>query len=779
MTFDPSGPLPVIALRDTLVLPGTLVPLILGRAGSVEAVRKSAELHQNHVLMVLQKNPALEQIQPENLYGVGVVGLIHSTHNLPGQMLKITIEAMGVVEINNAKILGEVVVAEHRNFSFVKVPAKVAEALRGEILDKMERYLMTRPDLPDNVFETLSGVSTLDELLMAATPFVEMELNTLQELIEIRDPLRFAKVLIEILDSSFNAFKTQQRVEQEVRVKLQNNQKEYMIREQIRLLQEELDHGEALTPEAKEWKDKFESIELPTEIRGLIGEEINRLSMMAPASPEYGVHRNYLEWVSKLPWGNYAKDKLEIAGVKRLLNSHHYGLEKVKERMLEHLAVLKRTGVEKAPILCLVGPPGVGKTTLAKSVAEAMNRPFVRISLGGVRDEAEIRGHRKTYIGAMPGRLVDALKKAKVMNPVILLDEMDKLARDHRGDPASALLEVLDPEQNSQFNDHYLGFGFDLSQVLFIATANVEYDIPDVLLDRMEVIRLPGYYRKEKLSIINKHLLPALLTDNGLTEKEIELPQEVLEKLLGQYTREAGVRNLRKTLDRLLRKRVLELETHKKYKVKVEDKDLEKYLGAPPFERPRLPRRVRPGVVTGLAWTSVGGDVLAVETSLLKGKGHLKLTGKLGDVMKESAHIALTLVRERAKKLGIDPAIFAETDIHIHFPEGATPKDGPSAGIALVMALVSAFTKVKIPSHFAFTGEVSLSGQILAIGGLPEKSLAALEAGVVRIFIPEDNAAKAKELPTEVRRGMKIHQLKHVDELISTVMRYARAEQKS
>jgi ATP-dependent Lon protease len=563
------------------------------------------------------------------------------------------------------------------------------------------------------------------------------------------------------------------KVQQNVRQKMAQQQKEWFISEQIRQLQDELDGENGNSSEPDQLLKKIKAKKFSAAIQEKLEEEIGRMKLMQPTSPEYAVSRNYLDWFLNLPYGEYTDTVLNMKKVKSELDSKHFGLDKVKERIMEYVAVLKLTGTERrAPILCLVGPPGVGKTTLVESIANAMQRNFVRITLGGVRDEAEIRGHRRTYIGAMPGRFIQALRRAKCMNPIILLDEIDKMASDFRGDPASAMLEVLDPEQNHDFTDHFMEVGLDLSRVLFIATANSEAEIPEALRDRLEMVRLPGYYPHEKLQIASKYLVPRICERTGIENgKDVAFDDDVIAKVIREWTREAGVRELERTLENVVRHRAKDKVMGKKYKAEVNEKTLQDYLGAPRYLDNQLPAAGRPGVIVGLAWTSVGGEILPIECMLLPGKGTLLMTGKLGDVMKESAQIALSLVRERLDRFGIDPNIVKKTDIHIHVPEGAVPKDGPSAGIALTLCLLSAFTKQPVSPEIAFTGEVSLTGACLAIGGLNEKALAALQAGVKTLRLPAQNQKDVNELPAPAKKGLKIYTHKHIDEIIKVLFK--------
>ena len=592
------------------------------------------------------------------------------------------------------------------------------------------------------------------------------------------------------------------RLEHEVRAGIAQNQREYFLGEQLRKIQSELgSFSPPLNHENRQLEERIKAKGLPAKALERVSAELKRLDYLNPSSPEYSVVRTYVDWFLALPWGHSTKDNLDLAGVKARLDQDHYGLKAVKERILEHVAVFKLSRHRATPILCLAGPPGVGKTSLGKSIAQALGREFVRISLGGVRDEAEIRGHRRTYIGSMPGRIVQALKKAQSMNPVILLDEIDKMGSDFRGDPASALLEVLDPEQNAEFIDHFMEAGIDLSQVFFVTTANVEEQIPPALHDRLEVIRISGYFDSEKQVIAKRHLIPKIQAASGLSAKQLEFGDEVLAALIRRYTREAGVRQLSRQIAKIARKRAREVVDGQETNRAADDgglvagvakaakagkgsakapkrkplapltrESLAGYLGVPIRQERMVPDKVRAGVITGLAWTPAGGELLRVECTLLSGKGRLHLTGHLGEVMKESAQIALTLARERARCYGIDPEIFHKTDIHLHVPEGSIPKDGPSAGIAMTLALISAMTRRPVDPKIAFTGEISLVGRIHAIGGLPEKSLAALQAGVARVVVPAENAAEVGELPSEAKAGLIISQVAHIDTILKELL---------
>lgn len=765
--LDLNQDFPLVPLRDTVVVPGTASRVLVSRESSLRAL-DAAQDSDHFVLLVLQRDPAADEItSKEELYSVGVIVRTQAASMLPAGYTKVLAEGILLVDVVSVSSAEGYLKAQVKPRDFAIGTDADAQKRREAVTTLMREYAQVQ-EVPTEFVEGLESLPHPMDVFFAVQPFLRAAPADRQRLLECESLPRLHEEIESIVQAALSAESSVQRSKLDVQHKMQQSQKEWFLNEQIRLLQEELGSSENGNSEYALLEQKIRDKNFPAPIREKLAEEMERMKLLHQSSPEYAVVRNYIDWFLALPFHVYTDDVLIPKRVRKELDDRHFGLEKVKERILEHVAVLKLTGAEKrSPILCLAGPPGVGKTSLAASIASAMGRTLVRITLGGVRDESEIRGHRRTYIGSMPGRFIQALRRAKCMNPVILLDEIDKMSSDFRGDPASALLEVLDPELNHDFTDHFMEVGVDLSRALFIATANVEENIPEALHDRLEVVRLSGYYAHEKLEIASRHLVPKVRTRNGLQPSQLELPAETLQTILREYTREAGVRDLERELDRIARKRAMEVVSSKKYNSEVLPVQLSKYLGVPRYHGNRLSEPGRPGLITGLAWTSVGGELLHIECTLLSGKGRLLLTGKLGDVMKESASIALTLVRERARRFGVDPSVFRQTDIHIHIPEGAVPKDGPSAGMALTLSLLSAFTRQIIPPQVAFTGEVSLTGRLHAIGGLNEKALAALEAGVATLYLPKDNSKNVDELPPQVGKGIKIRLKPHIDDVIA------------
>ncbi len=771
VALDLSHDFPLLPLRDALVTPGASTRVLVGREISQNALQASRAYH-DLILLALQPDPDKDAVSLEDLPKVGVLAHVQSVSSLPNGCWRVLLEGIVIVDLVNPEIL-----ADRNYFSahislrhYAPVDDSLSKVIAKEGVRLFERYAGLQNLSPDIVHDVMAKDDPFSTY-MAMLPFLRVTPSQKQKALEQENLDSLGRAINAYLQAALDVECVVEHVRDDVQQKMQQNQKDWLISEQIRMLQSEISDGDG--DEIDKLEQKVKEKRFSAAIQEKLDEEFGRMRLMQPASPEYAVSRNYIDWFLSIPYGVYTDTALDLKKVKKNLDAKHFGLEKVKERILEYVAVLKQTGAEnKAPIICLVGPPGVGKTTLVRSIAESLGRNFARVTLGGVQDEAEIRGHRRTYIGSMPGRFVQALRHAKCMNPVILLDEIDKMGNDYRGDPASAMLEVLDPELNPDFTDHFMEVGLDFSKVLFIATANSEASIPAPLEDRMEVVRLPGYYPHEKLAIAKDYLIPKALRNCGVSDaSSIVFDDDSIQKILRGYTREAGVRELERMVESVVRKRVKESLMGKAGKLALTPKLVEKYLGVPRFLDNRLPQPGRFGVITGLAWTSVGGEILLIESKLLSGRGHLLLTGKLGDVMKESAQIALSLVRERLQRFDIDPAIVRKTDIHIHVPEGAVPKDGPSAGIALTLSLLSAFTRIPVPPDVAFTGEVSLSGDLLPIGGLNEKALAALDAGVKTLYLPKQNEKDISELPVPAKKGLKIYTMKHIDDLIAALFR--------
>ncbi len=773
--LDLSQSIPVIPLRDIVLYPRTVTPVLLGRSSALNAMARAMEAPLHVAFFTLQRHPKDEEIVPENLHQIGVVGHISSSLALPNNLHKILVESLFSAKVNTWSLNGTLLHAQVESYPIENGDSAVSRQMFHTVRTQFGQYLNLNGDLPRDLVDLMDLQETLEEKVFFLCTHLRIGAHLKQLILDERRMERKLAICQELLRNEVEMNALNRRLEHEVRATIAQNQREYFLTEQIRKLQLEMGtHSSPINPELKLLEEQLRAKKMPARNEKKVLDELRRLDNLHTSSPEYAVVRNYIDWFLNIPWNKHSEESTDLEKVKQQLDQDHFGLKAVKERILEYVAVHQLSQNQRSPILCLAGPPGVGKTSLARSIANALSREFVRISLGGVRDEAEIRGHRKTYIGSMPGRLVQALKKCQSMNPVILLDEIDKLGSDFRGDPAAALLEVLDPEQNHEFIDHFMEIGIDLSKVFFVTTANLEEMIPPALQDRLEVIRISGYYPSEKLAIAKDYLIPRLRSECGLNEKVFAFDDSTLSSIVRQYTREAGVRNLERQIAKIGRKRARQVVENKVSPKKLDKKSLGLFLGVPirkEDEKILAKEKFRHGTVTGLAWTSSGGEVLRIECSLLSGKGRMNLTGKLGDVMKESAQIALTLVRERARLYGIDPSIFHKTDIHIHLPEGATPKDGPSAGIGLTVALLSAMTRCPVNPRIAFTGEVSLIGKVHAIGGLPEKALAALQAGVEEIYVPQDNKADWSELPKEAKQGLKINQVAHIDTILKRLFK--------
>lgn len=772
--MEASGKLmPLLALRGIIVFPGMTVNLDVGRDKSINAVNAAMQLDKK-ILLVTQRDAETADPKREELYNYGVVAEIKQLLKLPSGAIRILIQGLERAELTS---LIDAPFKDTYLEGFAMPVASVepeenseTEAMRRVLLQSFEKWLVTGKKVTTEVMLNFKNITTAGEIADIIAGYLTISIDEKEELLELADVKERMHKLHTFLCKELEIAELEKNITQEVRKQIEKNQREYYLREQIKVINKELGEGDERQAEVDEYKKQMEGRDLPPEVADKINKELDRLYKMPPMMAESGVIRNYVETLLALPWGIYGKDNFDLKHAEKVLNKDHYGLEKVKERILEYLAVRALTKSGKGPILCLVGPPGVGKTSLAQSVARAIDRKFTRMSLGGVHDEAEIRGHRRTYIGAMPGRIIHGMQTCGVMNPVFLLDEVDKMSSDFRGDPASALLEVLDPEQNNTFSDHYVEIPFDLSQVFWIVTANTVETIPPALLDRMEVVQLSGYTEDEKVKIAELHLLPKERQNNGLTAKTLSITEDALRMIIRGYTREAGVRNLERKIAAVCRKTALRIVNGEAKSAKVTAKNLHKYLGKVIYLEDDVSLEAAAGICTGLAWTRVGGELLKVEVVACKGKGHLALTGQLGDVMKESAQAGYTYIRSRADELGLAKDFYETTDIHIHLPEGAIPKDGPSAGITMATAMISALTGRKVKKNLAMTGEITLSGRVLPVGGIKEKFLAAHRYGVKTIIMPAKNEQDLEELPANVRAKMHFIPVKHMDEVLKIAL---------
>ena len=772
--MEASGKLmPLLALRGIIVFPGMTVNLDVGRDKSINAVNAAMQLDKK-ILLVTQRDAETADPKREELYNYGVVAEIKQLLKLPSGAIRILIQGLERAELTS---LIDAPFKDTYLEGFAMPVASVepeenseTEAMRRVLLQSFEKWLVTGKKVTTEVMLNFKNITTAGEIADIIAGYLTISIDEKEELLELADVKERMHKLHTFLCKELEIAELEKNITQEVRKQIEKNQREYYLREQIKVINKELGEGDERQAEVDEYKKQMEGRDMPPEVADKINKELERLYKMPPMMAESGVIRNYVETLLALPWGIYGKDNFDLKHAEKVLNKDHYGLEKVKERILEYLAVRALTKSGKGPILCLVGPPGVGKTSLAQSVARAIDRKFTRMSLGGVHDEAEIRGHRRTYIGAMPGRIIHGMQTCGVMNPVFLLDEVDKMSSDFRGDPASALLEVLDPEQNNTFSDHYVEIPFDLSQVFWIVTANTVETIPPALLDRMEVVQLSSYTEDEKVKIAELHLLPKERQNNGLTAKTLSITEDALRMIIRGYTREAGVRNLERKIAAVCRKTALRIVNGEAKSSKVTAKNLHKYLGKVIYLEDDVSLEAAAGICTGLAWTRVGGELLKVEVVACKGKGHLALTGQLGDVMKESAQAGYTYIRSRADELGLDKDFYETTDIHIHLPEGAIPKDGPSAGITMATAMISALTGRKVKKNLAMTGEITLSGRVLPVGGIKEKFLAAHRYGVKTIIMPAKNEQDLEELPANVRAKMHFIPVKHMDEVLKIAL---------
>jgi ATP-dependent Lon protease len=756
--------LAVLPLRDIVVFPHMIVPLFVGREKSVRAL-EAVMKDDKQILLVAQKNAAQDDPSVDDIYRVGTVSTILQLLKLPDGTVKVLVEGGRRARITKFKETDAYFEAFVEEIPDDTDQATELEALGRTVVGQFEQYIKLNKKIAPEVLVSLNQIEEPSKLADTVSSHLNLKISEKQELLETARVAERLERVFGHMESEIGVLQVEKRIRNRVKRQMEKTQREYYLNEQLKAIQKELGEGEEGRDETAELEDKIKKTKFTVEAREKALSELKKLRTMSPMSAEATVVRNYLDWMLSIPWKKRSKVRNDVDAAEKVLDADHYGLDKVKERILEYLAVQSRSSKVRGPILCLVGPPGVGKTSLGKSIARATGRSFVRMSLGGVRDEAEIRGHRRTYIGSMPGKVVQGMKKAKTSNPLFLLDEIDKLGNDWRGDPSSALLEVLDPEQNSTFADHYLEVDYDLSDVMFVTTAN-SLRMPQPLLDRMEIIRIPGYTEDEKVQIAKRHLIAKVSDANSVKKDEWSITDEALLDLIRTYTREAGVRNLERELANLARKAVKEIVTKKTKKVAITMKNLEKYAGIRRFRYGEAESEDMVGVVTGLAWTEVGGEILTIESVTVPGKGNVKQTGKLGDVMQESVSAALSYVRSRSITFGLKPTLFEKRDIHVHVPEGATPKDGPSAGIAMATSIVSVLTGIPIRRDVAMTGEITLRGRVLPIGGLKEKLLAAMRAGITTVYFPKDNEKDLAEIPDSVKKALKLIPVAHVDDVI-------------
>jgi ATP-dependent Lon protease len=755
---------PVLPLRDIVVFPHMIVPLFVGREKSIRALEEVMR-DDKQILLVAQRNAGQDDPGTDDIYRVGTVSSVLQLLKLPDGTVKVLVEGNARAEIDSFIDNPKFFQAHARVLADLASDPRELEALARAVVTQFEQYVKLNKKVPPEVLVSLSQIDDPSKLSDTVAAHLSLKISDKQELLETHSLAERLERLYGFMESEISVLQVEKRIRSRVKRQMEKTQREYYLNEQMKAIQKELGELEDGRDEVSELEERIRKTRLSKEARDKALAEVKKLRSMSPMSAEATVVRNYLDWMLAIPWKKRSKISKDIRRAQQILDEDHFGLEKVKERILEYLAVQQRVDKMKGPILCLVGPPGVGKTSLGKSLARATGRNFVRVSLGGIRDEAEIRGHRRTYIGSMPGKIVQSMKKAKTSNPLFMLDELDKLGADFRGDPSSALLEVLDPEQNSNFNDHYLEVDYDLSDVMFVCTANT-LRMPQPLLDRLEVIRIPGYTEDEKVEIAKRHLIPKQLEANGLKIEEWSISDDALLDLLRYYTREAGVRNLERELANLVRKATKEILMEDKRQIRVNRRNLGRFAGVRKFRYGEAEHEDLVGVSTGLAWTEVGGELLSIEAVTVPGKGRMTITGKLGDVMQESVQAARSYVRSRSTEIGVIPPTFERTDIHIHVPEGATPKDGPSAGVAMVTSIVSVLTKIPVRASLAMTGEITLRGRVLPIGGLKEKLLAALRGGIKTVLIPKENEKDLAEIPDNVKKGLTIVGVTTVDEVL-------------
>jgi ATP-dependent Lon protease len=760
----PEEVIPVLPLRDIVVFPHMIVPLFVGRAKSIRALEEVMR-EEKRILLVAQKNAGDDEPARDTIYDVGTIAQVMQLLKLPDGTVKVLVEGL-----DRARVTDFIDKTDFYEARVAVMPAPVsyskeAEAIARSTAAQFESYVKLNKKVPQEVLANLGAIGDHSKLADTIAAHLVLKIADKQALLELPTVEQRLEKAYALMEGEISVLQVEKRIRSRVKRQMEKTQREYYLNEQMKAIQKELGDGEEAKDELAELEKRIKDTKFSKEARERAEAEIKKLRQMSPMSAEATVVRNYLDWLLSIPWGTKSKVKADLEFAQNVLDADHFGLDKVKERIVEYLAVQARTNKLRGPILCLVGPPGVGKTSLGKSIAKATGREFVRMSLGGVRDEAEIRGHRRTYIGSMPGKVIQSMKKAKKSNPLFLLDEIDKMGMDFRGDPSAALLEVLDPEQNGTFMDHYLEVEYDLSNVMFVTTSNT-LNIPPALLDRMEIIRIAGYTEDEKAEIAKRHLVPKAMEHHGLDKKEFEVTDEAVREIIRRYTREAGVRSLEREMNTLSRKAVKDLMVKKKKKIKVTPEIVHDYLGVPKFRFGEAEREDQVGVVTGLAWTEVGGELLTIEALMMPGKGKMTVTGNLRDVMKESISAASSYVRSRAPSIGVKPPMFDRKDIHVHVPEGATPKDGPSAGIAMATAIVSVLTGIPVKKDVAMTGEVTLRGRVLPIGGLKEKLLAALRGGIKKVLIPQENVKDLAEIPDNVKSGMELVPVSHVDEVL-------------
>ncbi len=763
--------LPLLALRDVVVFPHMVIPLFVGRPKSIKALEAAMDANKS-ILLVAQKSAAKDEPEIDDLYGIGCVASILQMLKLPDGTVKVLVEGAQRARVNKVEDQKTLFVSEINLLAADERTNHEIEAMRRAILTQFDQYVKLNKKIPPEILTSLGGIEEPGRLADTIAAHLPLKLEQKQEVLETLDVGERLEKLLSQLESELDILQVEKRIRGRVKRQMEKSQREYYLNEQVKAIQKELGEGEE-GADIEEMEKKIREAGLSKEALAKANAEMKKLKLMSPMSAEATVVRNFIETLVGLPWKKKSRISKDLSMAEKVLDKDHYGLEKVKERIVEYLAVQQRVDKVKAPILCLVGPPGVGKTSLGQSIAKATNRKFIRMALGGVRDEAEIRGHRRTYIGSMPGKILQSMTKVGVKNPLFLLDEVDKMGQDFRGDPSSALLEVLDPEQNHTFQDHYIEVDFDLSDVMFVATANT-LNIPGPLLDRMEVIRLSGYTEDEKVNIAMRYLLPKQMKNNGLKKTEVTVTEDAIRDIVRYYTREAGVRALEREISKIARKVVKTLVVRKRTtKIIVNAKNLDKYLGVRIFSYGVAEKENQVGQVTGLAWTEVGGELLTIESAVMPGKGAVQRTGSIGDVMKESVEAARTVVRSRAKRLGIKDEAFEKQDVHIHFPEGATPKDGPSAGIAITTALVSSLTGIPVRADVAMTGEITLRGEVLPIGGLKEKLLAAVRGGIRLALIPQENVKDLTEIPDTIKNKIEIRPVKWIDNVLELALEHA------